>query len=212
MKHKKYDFRTAFIDLLINVLTGIVFLFMITTLLIQNKTKEDPGVKKDAQYVINISWNSDINCDVDLWVQDPRNRVVSYQSKDVGVMNLERDDQGWTNDVVIMQNNDQTIQQLDNSETWVLRGKMAGKFTVNLHLYSCTIEGRPLQLGEVIDIPVKVELVRLNPDLKKKVEGTYTLHQVWEEITIFNFVLDGNNEVVDMTYEQVDLVKEKQQQ
>lgn len=211
MRHKKYDFRTAFIDLLINVLTGMVFLFMITTLLIQNKTKEDPGIKKDAQYVINITWGNNINCDVDLWVKDPLNRVVSFQTPDVGVMNLERDDQGWTNDVVVVQNNEQTIQQLDNSETWVLRGKMTGKFTANLHLYSCTFEGHPLELGAEVTVPIKVELVRLNPDLRKISEGTYTLHKVWEELTVFNFVIGGNNNVIDVTHEQVDLVKENQQ-
>lgn len=209
MRHKKYDFRTAFIDLLINVLTGLVFLFMITTLMIQTKVKEeDKGVKKDAQYVINITWPNTLNCDVDIWVRDPKNNVVSYRVKDVNLMHLERDDMGWTNDALVTQDG----TQLDNSETWVLRGKMAGKFTVNLHLYSCALDGKPLELGQVIDVPVKVELIKLNPDIRKVIQGTYTLHQVWEEITIFNFVLDGKNDIIDVTNEQVDLVKEKKEQ
>ena len=89
---------------------------------------------------------------------------------------------------------------------------MAGKFTVNLHLYSCALDGKPLELGQVIDVPVKVELIKLNPDIRKVIQGTYTLHQVWEEITIFNFVLDGKNDIIDVTNEQVDLVKEKKEQ
>ena len=209
MRHKKYDFRTAFIDLLINVLTGIVFLFMITTLLIQNKAKEDPGVKKDAQYIIQLTWPNELNCDVDIWVKDPLKRIVSYQVKDVGVMHIERDDQGWTNDNVVIRNGKQT-QQLENSETWVLRGKLAGKFTVNLHLYSCTIGDTKLQLNSPAQVPVKVDLIQINPTLKTVLENTYTLERVWQEMTIFNFVLDENNQIVDITKDQVDLVREKE--
>lgn len=209
MRHKKYDFRTAFIDLLINVLTGMVFLFMITTLMITAKVKDqDAGVKKDAQYILQISWPNDINCDVDLWVRDPENRVVSYQAKDVGVMHLERDDQGWVNDLMTYLKL-QPSQQLNNSETWVLRGKMVGKFTVNLHLYSCAVDDKALEMGTTIEVPVAMELTRLNPDLKKTLIKTVTLTKVWEEVTAFNFILDSTNNVERITDEQVDLVREK---
>jgi hypothetical protein len=209
MRHKKYDFRTAFIDLLINVLTGMVFLFMITTLMIQTKVKkEDEGVKKDAQYVIQIAWPNNMDCDVDIWVRDPQNRVVSYQAKDVGVMHIERDDQGWVNDLMTYLKL-QPSQQLNNSETWVLRGKMAGKFTVNLHLYACGHDGKAVPMGTAYDVPVTIELTKLNPDLKKVLVETITLKKVWQEITAFNFVLDGQNNITTITREQVDLVKEK---
>lgn len=209
MRHKKYDFRTAFIDLLINVLTGMVFLFMITTLLITTKVKdEDAGIKKDAQYIISMSWPNNINCDVDIWVRDPNNRVVSYQAKDVGVMHIERDDQGWVNDLMTYLKL-QPSQQLNNSETWVLRGKMAGKFTVNIHLYSCAVNDKAVPLGQSFEVPVTLELTKLNPNLKKVLTKTVTIKKVWEEITAFNFVLDGKNDVVTITDEQVDLVKER---
>lgn len=209
MRHKKYDFRTAFIDLLINVLTGMVFLFMITTLMITAKVKdEDAGVKKDAQYILQISWPNNINCDVDLWVRDPENRVVSYQAKDVGVMHLERDDQGWVNDLMTYLKL-QPSQQLNNNETWVLRGKMVGKFTVNLHLYSCAVDDKALEMGTAIEVPVTMELTKLNPDIKKVLIKSVILKKVWEEITAFNFILDSNNNVERFTDEQVDLVREK---
>ena len=209
MRNKKYDFRTAFIDLLINVLTGMVFLFMITTLMIQTKVKEEEkGVKKDAQYVIQISWPNNINCDVDIWVRDPEKRVVSYQAKDVGIMHIERDDQGWVNDIMTYLKL-QPSQQLNNSETWVLRGKEAGKFTVNLHLYSCALNDKPVPMGTNVNVPVLVELTQLNPDMRKVLSETVTLDKVWKEVTVFNFVLDGNNNVVGVSREQVDLVKER---
>jgi hypothetical protein len=209
MRHKKYDFRTAFIDLLINVLTGMVFLFMITTLLITTKVKdEDAGIKKDAQYIISMSWPNNINCDVDIWVRDPNNSVVSYQAKDVGVMHIERDDQGWVNDLMTYLKLEPS-QQLNNNETWVLRGKMAGKFTVNIHLYSCAVNDKAVPIGQPMEVPVTLELTKLNPNIKKVLSRTITLKKVWEEVTAFNFALDGKNDIIAITDEQVDLVKEK---
>ena len=209
MRHKKYDFRTAFIDLLINVLTGMVFLFMITTLLITTKVKdEDAGIKKDAQYIITMSWPNNINCDVDIWVRDPNKRVVSYQVKDVGVMHIERDDQGWVNDLMTYLKLEPS-QQLNNSETWVLRGKLAGRFTVNIHLYSCAVNDKAVPMGQPMEVPVTLELTKLNPTIKKVLSRTITLKKVWEEVTAFNFVLDGKNDIIAITEEQVDLVKER---
>jgi hypothetical protein len=182
---------------------------MITTLLITTKVKdEDAGIKKDAQYIITMSWPNNINCDVDIWVRDPNNRVVSYQAKDVGIMHIERDDQGWVNDLMTYLKL-QPSQQLNNSETWVLRGKLAGKFTVNLHLYSCTLSEKPAPLGQAVEVPVTLELTQLNPSIKKVLTKTITLKKVWEETTAFNFVLDGKNNVEAVTDEQADLVKEK---
>jgi hypothetical protein len=38
---------------------------------------------------------------------------------------------------------------------------------------------------------------------------TVTIKEVWEEVTAFNFVLDGKNDIVTITDEQTDLVKER---
>lgn len=153
-----------------------------------------------------ITWPSSINCDVDIWVKDPQKNLVSYQAKDIGVMHLERDDMGWTNDAVIINGS----LQLDNTETWVLRGKMPGKFTFNIHLYSCAVEGKSLPLGAIVSVPVKIELVRLNPSMHKFYNGSITLTRVWQEATVLSFVLDGNNTVISTSTDQVDLVKEKE--
>ena len=182
---------------------------MITTLLITTKVKdEDAGIKKDAQYIISMSWPNNINCDVDIWVRDPNNSVVSYQVKDVGVMHIERDDQGWVNDLMTYLKLEPS-QQLNNSETWVLRGKMAGKFTVNIHLYSCAVNDKAVPMGQPMEVPVTLELTKLNPNIKKVLSRTITLKKVWEEVTAFNFALDGKNDIIAITDEQVDLVKGK---
>lgn len=213
MKNKRYDFRTAYIDLLINVLTGMVFLFMITTLLIQTQQQKEEGVKKDAQYVINMAWPKELNCDVDIWVRDPNKKTVSFQAKDVGLMHIERDDQGWKNDSII----DRLFgtakgeePNLPNEETWVLRGKQPGEFQVNVHLYSCKLGDRFLQLGEAIQVPVTLTLIKLNPKIENLLTETVTLEKVWQEKTAFNFRLNQDNSFDPrINHDFHDLVKEK---
>lgn len=212
MRHKKHDFRTAYIDLLINVLTGMVFLFMLTTLLIQTKVKEDEGIKKDAQYVITATWDNLKDCDVDIWVQDPKYQVVSFQRKEAGVMHIERDDQGWHNDMIQKPDGSWVVGNDLNQETWVLRGKVPGKYTVNLHLYSCRSKEVKLELGTKMETLVTVELTKLNPRIEKVAEEKVLLKKIWDETTVFNFQLDNNgNLILPITRDQIDLVKENYQ-
>lgn len=209
MKHKKFDFRTAYIDLLLNVLTGIIFLFILTTLLIQpQKKSEDAGIKKNAEMILTASWDGAIDCDVDLWIQDPLGNLVSFQMLSKGLMNIERDDMGFKNDYIHNPTGNLILASKDNTEIWTLRGKQEGRFIVNLHLYSCRIDNIPLQLFEKIDVPVVIELVKLNPSLDTVITEVVTLKNVWEEKTAFSFIVDQNGYIrFERTF--VKLVKDK---
>lgn len=220
MKHKTYDFRTAYIDLLLNILTGIIFLFVLTSLLIQPiKEKTDPGLKKNAEYIINVRWNNEIDCDVDIWVQDPLGNIASFKKKEAGIMYIERDDIGIQGDVIKDDNGNVISQVVDNSETWILRGLIPGKFTVNLHAYACR-KGKEIssafealklyyQIGEAINLPVTVELIKVNPNYQVLKTDIVTLTKVWGEITVFNFELNKNGNAYNFTKEPVNLIKIK---
>lgn len=220
MKHKTYDFRTAYIDLLLNILTGIIFLFVLTSLLIQPvKEKTDPGLKKNAEFVINVRWNNDIDCDVDIWVRDPLGNIVSFKKKESGIMYIERDDIGIQGDL-LMDSKDKIVGQVsDNSETWVLRGLITGKFTVNLHVYACRKDKSVpagfgylklhYQIGEPIELPVTVELIKVNPNYEILKTETVTLKKVWDETTIFNFELNQTGNAYNFTKDPVNLIKIK---
>jgi hypothetical protein len=214
MKHKKYDFRTAYIDLLINVLTGMVFLFMITTLLIQTQKQQEEGVKKDAQYIISVEWPTELDCDVDLWVRDPQRVVVSYQNKDAGLMHIERDDRGWQNDSIFTMFLDKmrkdNPERLKNEETWVLRGKQPGEYNVNLHLYSCRLGEAYLKLGDKIQVPVKLKIIKLNPTVSEVFTREIILEKVWQEKSAVNFTLRNDNSFdPEVNYDFHDLVREQ---
>jgi hypothetical protein len=209
MKHKQFDFRTAYIDLLLNVLTGIIFLFLLTTLMIQSK-KEDEGIKKDAQYVIVAEWPADMDCDVDLWVQDPSGEAVWFNRRDFGIMHIERDDLGFRNDFVKDADGNIISEVNKNSETWVLRGVMPGEFYATVHLYSCRLSKLSfiaLPLGTPVNVPVKVELVKLNPNYTVVTSEVVELRKIWQEQTAFNFTLDASGNVVSTDRTQHRLVK-----
>jgi hypothetical protein len=217
MNHKKFDFRTAYIDLLLNVLTGIIFLFAITTMMIQAK-KQNEGIKKDAQYVIIATWDPKVDCDVDLWVQDPNGDYVFFNRRDFASMHIERDDMGRKNDTIRDKDNN-VIGIVDkNEENWVLRGIVPGEFYVSVHLYSCRYPNlNPLQafamaLKTPVDLPVKVELIKLNPTYKSIITETVTLRKIWDEETPFNFVLNSDGSVESTNRDIHKLVKQEKQQ
>ena len=164
MKNRKFDFRTAYIDLLINLLTGIVVLFILTTLLIAPITKNTEGIKKNADYVLTLEWPNDIDCDVDFWIRDPLNNVVSYRYPEAGIMYFERDDMGKRRSVYQLDGKEIVIDP-DNKEFVTLRGTFPGEYVVNIHLYSCinTATRLALPADYKIDVPVIIEIVRINP-------------------------------------------------
>lgn len=206
MRNKKFDFRTAYIDLLLNVLTGIIFLFMVATVLIKPEAVKDAGIKKDAEYIINLSWPTDKDCDVDIWVRDPLGNVVSFIQKDLGIMHLERDDLGSANDKVKTDNGFIYSTSLANDETWVLRGMIPGKFTVNLHLYACRdAQGISTGVGSAADVKAKVELIKINPDYISLKTVIVAFNEVWQEQTAFNFLLDDKGQVtsIDQIYNKI---------
>lgn len=197
MSHRKFDFRTAYIDLLINLLTGTVVLFILTTLLIAPIKKNNEGIKKNADYIISMEWPENIDCDVDLWVRDPLNNVVSYKMMEGGLMYYERDDMGQRASVFNILGKS-TIIDPDNKEYITFRGTFPGEYVINVHLYSCknpTAEGSA-PIWSPANVPVTVEIVKLNPNLITMKTVQLVMTKVWQEQTAFRFVMDDNKNVL----------------
>ena len=198
MSHRKFDFRTAYIDLLINLLTGTVVLFILTTLLIAPITKNSEGIKKNADYVITLEWPNEIDCDVDIWVRDPQNNIVSYKFPEAGLMYLERDDMGKRRSVYTVDGREMIIDP-DNKEFVTLRGVFPGEYVVNVHSYSCLgSEGKMTAVppGTEKRIPLIVEIIKINPTYSviKRIE--MSLDSVWQEKTVVRFTMDGNKNIL----------------
>jgi hypothetical protein len=195
--HKKFDFRTAYIDLLINLLTGTVVLFILTTLLIAPITKNNEGIKKNADYIITLEWPEAVDCDVDLWVRDPLNNIVSYKIPESGLMYFERDDMGKRRSVYDIDGKEVVIDP-DNKEYITLRGTFPGEYIVNLHVYSCLSSetNMGLDIGAPIEIPVTVEVIRINPNLVVEKSIHMKMDAVWQEKTAIRFVMDDQKNII----------------
>lgn len=206
MKNRKFDFRTAYIDLLINLLTGTVVLFILTTLLIAPITKNSEGIKKNADYVITLEWPTDIDCDLDIWVRDPQNNIVSYRTTEAGLMYLERDDMGRRRSIYQI-NGKEALIDPDNKEFVTLRGVFPGEYIVNVHVYSCLDPATKLSKlpNEIANVPFTVELIKINPTFFVYRHIEMKIELVWQEKTAIRFTLNSNKIVTDVKEEFISI-------
>lgn len=197
LNHKKFDFRTAYIDLLINLLTGTVVLFILTTLLIAPITQKNEGIKKNADYIVSMEWPENIDCDIDMWVRDPQNNIVSYKMPESGLMYYERDDMGQRRSIFDVAGR-QTVIDPDNKEYVTFRGTFPGEYVINVHVYSCKDPSgeKGLPINTTVNVPVDVELTKINPDLVTVRKVRVTMTQVWQEKTAIRFVVNEDKNVV----------------
>jgi hypothetical protein len=210
MKNRKFDFRTAYIDLLINLLTGIVVLFILTTLLIAPITKNTEGIKKNADYVLTLEWPNDIDCDVDFWIRDPLNNVVSYRFLEAGLMYFERDDMGKRRSVYELDGKEIVIDP-DNKEFVTLRGTFPGEYVVNVHLYSCINTETKLALAAdyKVDVPIIIEIVRINPSFVVIKHIEMKMDTVWQEKTAVRFVMNDKKSIIRFKNDYVSVRTDK---
>ena len=58
------------------VITGLLFLLI-------NPIAKKGDIEKVAQYLIEIDWPDEIDCDVDLWVRGPDGKKVSFSRRTI---------------------------------------------------------------------------------------------------------------------------------
>ena len=195
---------TAFIDLLFNIIVGVAFLFLIAFILINPISKKN-DVESKADYLIILNWDSAASDDIDLWIKDPLDHVMSFRSKDVGFMHLDRDDLGTRNDKITLP--DGSVKYINlNREIAALRGTLEGWYVVNVHVYRKNKTMDP-EDNEIRLTPTyaTVELIQVNP-YRIKVMAEKVLEQQGQEFTLFAFRLDADGEVVELKDEEISFV------
>lgn len=153
---RKYHSNLSFNDLLFNVLLGFVVLFIVAFLLINPPTKKE-DVPFKAEFLIIVEWPEETYHDVDTWVRDPAMRLAGFQNKETGILHLDRDDLGGSNDRVKINGKEVLIKL--NREVVTIRGIVPGDYYVSIHLY------RKSSLPEENDgpVPVTVTFMDVNP-------------------------------------------------
>lgn len=198
--NERFKSTTGLNDLLFNLLVGFVFLFIVAFLLINPPTKKEDAPKK-AEYLIIIEWDEGSADDVDLWVKDPQGITVSYRQKEGGLLNLEKDDLGLSNDK--WRKADGTIVTIPiNREVVTMRGIVPGRYQVAAHIYSRRTRavqdpngGSPRYVGANDPGNITATLVKVNPYGEK-----YAVRRVYnaqgQVYSLFNFELDDDGEII----------------
>ena len=191
----RYKNSIGFTDMLFNMLLGFVFLFIIAFILINPITKKSDAPKK-AEYLIVIEWDNDKNDDVDLWVRDPMGNTVSFVTRASGLLNLEKDDLGKSNDAVVL--SDGTVKVLNiNREVVTIRGIVPGVYNVQAHIYSRKGLIKEEKPGTII-----VKVIKVNPYGEVYTGSTpYSIRG--QQITMLNFKIDNDGKFLGFNLEHV---------
>jgi hypothetical protein len=183
MRRRDNSFLWAFIDVLgILVLVGYALLALASTVVNEPTVARD-GVETRAEFLISSEWDQKSLSDVDIWVRAPNGQVVSYTSKNPGLMSLDVDDLGGRSDFV----SDGVVVE-SNREVVSIKAILPGEYVVNLHYYR-------VGYGEKLPLTVKVKLVDVNPYSEPLTVEVPLDHQ-GQEATAFSFVVDESGSVV----------------
>tara|TARA_Y100000590_G_scaffold451469_1_gene592918 strand:+ start:859 stop:1476 length:618 start_codon:yes stop_codon:yes gene_type:complete len=193
---KKFGFNhkeealDPFTDLLFNGLLGFAFMFAIAFMLIK-PAPEEAKIDPEAEYIITVTWPDEHPDDIDTYVEDPQGNIVWYHIREAGLMHLDRDDRGNYKDTIMVDG--VTINNPLNQETVTLRGIVSGEYVVNVYHY----------LANTVDeIPVKVKVEKVNPQLKVIFYDTLFLDGKGTELTAARFVLDKEGQTISVQKKQ----------
>jgi hypothetical protein len=176
-----------FYDMLFNMLIAFVFCFIIALLAMNPKALKAGDIPSKAEYIINVSWPDNNPNDIDTWVQGPTGNMVWFRAREAGLMHLDRDDRGMTNDVIVI-NGKQIVNPL-NQEVVTIRGIEPGEFTVNAHYYDSK-DGRPVE--------VTASIIKVNPRAEVVYYGQINLARKGEEGTLVRFTVLPDGTVVNV--------------
>ena len=191
MNNEKYKSTIGFTDLLFNILVGFAFLFIIAFLLIKPEAKKE-DFERRAEFVVVMEWDNDASGDIDLYVEDPTNKQVSFRYHNHNYMHLDKDDLGAMNDTVV--NADGTISTVKiNREVVTIRGIIKGEYIINAHYYSLRSYDKVNPKKPVVT--VKVELHKVNPYSIMWVGEKEFNHRGQEE-TFLRFRLDKDGKIL----------------
>ena len=189
----QYKSSLAFTDLLFNIVLGFAFMFMIAFLLI-NPVEKEAQIEAKAEFMIIMEWDHQSAYDIDLWMMDPVGNIVGFPNMHAGLLHLDKDDLGQSNDSVILADGTKKIIYL-NREIMTIRGIVPGEYIVNNHLYSMKSDKsrKPME--------VTTRVIKINPFGEVHV-GIITLPVSGAEETVIRFTIDPNGYVTSKNRRQ----------
>jgi hypothetical protein len=183
----KRSSNTPFIDL--SFLVAISFMLMFAVAIIQIKIEsKETDIETHAEYVIVLTWQDSINHDVDIWVRDPQENLLFFRSKEVGIMHLDRDDLGNTNDKYYENGEEKIVPA--NQEIVTIRGFVSGEWIINSHFYRVSPDASAEKVAKC-----NLVVTKLNPKAKVILNRNFVLDTYWQEKTVTRFLMSSNGDV-----------------
>lgn len=170
------DVQTTFLDTILLALAGFVCVAILLLPHINPKVvNQGDGVTTQEGVTLEITWDEEMDVDVDLWVQAPGDRPIGYSNKGGLVCNLLRDDLGHLADPLKI-----------NHEETVCRGIVPDQlYIVNAHAF---------RGANVWPVEVRMQATTKTPK-GYSIQAFTTvgrLDRVGEEITLIAFKLSEN--------------------
>ena len=191
---RNYHTNLAFLDLLFNTLLCFAALFSLAFILI-NPSKKNKTVDAKAEFIITVIWPSDMDDDVDTYVEDPEGNLIAFNRREQGLMHLDRDDTGLSFDTISTSFG--LVEYKENREMVTIRGYIPGEYVVNVHMYT---------KRENAETPVTIILEKINP--YKVVTGRNVVLKVkGDEKTAFRFTVDDEGKVIQTNQLEKGLAK-----
>lgn len=188
-KRKKHDdVDIALANFSLTFAKALLVFCVILFLMINPSQKTQDGIKPKMEYLITLSWPKELDYDVDIWIKDPDGKILYYENKEVGLLNLERDDLGTRNNSITVQGKEVVV--VSNEELVSIRGFKPGEYIINAHLYSGNKVSNPVPV-EPFNVTVTIQ--KMNPNVIVVYQGTATIQMVRQEVHLvrFNLTSDG---------------------
>lgn len=191
---RNYHTNLAFLDLLFNTLLCFAALFSLAFILI-NPSQKNKTVDAKAEFIITVIWPSEMDDDVDTYVEDPEGNLIAFNRREQGLMHLDRDDTGIAFDTIVTDFG--LVEYKENREMVTIRGYLPGEYVVNVHMYT---------KREDKETPVTIILEKINP--YKVVTGRNVVLKVkGDEKTAFRFTVDDEGKVIQTNQLEKGLAK-----
>lgn len=189
MANNRYSCNTSLLDVLFNMLLAFAMLFIISFALIreENAKQNDADVKLDGDLIVTITWPSERDDDIDLWVRDPDGAIVFFNDRQAGLMYLDRDDVGFTNDTIATETGE-FQRSIGNQEMVTVRGLRPGEYVFNVHAFQMRTQG---------PIPVSMRIMRVGSPTRTIVVKTVYLERTRDEKTVIRLTFDDEGNVTE---------------
>ena len=177
----------SFVDLAFCLVFGFVLLFTVAVTQLNVKLKE-ADIEANAEFIITLTWQEGHDHDVDMWVRDPQENLLFFRTKEVGIMHLDRDDLGNTNDTYEEDGEVKIVRT--NQEIVTIRGFMTGEWILNTHFYRVSKNLKDEKVARC-----NVVVTRLNPKAKIVINKSFILSSYWEEKTIARLMMTASGDI-----------------